>query len=161
MNPLKKTARKILIAALMFAVLTAFAAEARASDTVRIYTYFNDSESSGFVYRKAAPDDCLTETRRAFYIYAALFGEICFLPPDVRLLDVFIAEPLMIINVSPEFTQYGGTFAERALVAMLHRNAWQIRGVGMITLWIDGRLDFLPEGTLLYESCIIQFGELF
>jgi hypothetical protein len=108
------------------------------------------------MYREIELYGELTHEQKAFIIYSNMFEEISFLPHDVKLLDVNINDTLLILNVSREIKNYGGNAAEHALVKMLQRNAWQIYGVGMLTLLIDSRLDCLPEGTMLRERCILH-----
>jgi len=129
------------------------------AERVRVYTLCAEQEK--FVYREIELYGRFAEYERAFIIYANLFdGSVVYIPPNVRLLDAIIRDAVLILNVSVEIMDGGGTVAEHALIDTILRNAWQIDGIEMVTLWIDGRLDYLPEGSMLFELRVERLADV-
>lgn len=100
----------------------------------------------------------LNTQQRAFIVFNEIFNnfdpdKMIYAPPNVQVLDVFFHpyEAHLILNVSDEILNYGGTHFEYRLVNKLLKNAGNIPGVGYFTVLIEGRREHLPEGIKIHE----------
>jgi spore germination protein GerM len=76
--------------------------------------------------------------------------EVNFVPKDTRLMDVKLYDGHLEVYVSEAIKNYGGgTEWELALVNGLLITAFAIDDVADVTLYINGKIQCLPEGTRL------------
>ncbi|MCL2376824.1 MAG: hypothetical protein FWC76_05440 [Defluviitaleaceae bacterium] len=102
----------------------------------------------------AAAGPCIEA--RALLVFSEIFDNadnLYYVPLDVRVFDVFFHAEYahLVINLSPEVLNYGGTHFEWEFVRILLINASSIEGVGYFTVLIDGQRRCLPEGTEIHE----------
>lgn len=156
----------ILIAIGVILLLCVFPEKIRASnDFESVDLYYYAFKENGEVYFDAESFcfyGSFTEEQKAFIIFENLLnhtvkGKISFVPEGTKLLDLKISGDILVLNVSEEFRQYGGTAYENALLKQLALNAMNFKGVKRLTLMIDGNYELLPEGKFIYES---QIGEI-
>ena len=93
---------------------------------------------------------------KAMQIFSEIFDnshERNYIPHSVRVLDTFFHKEYahLVLNLSPEVLNYGGTHFEWHFVQILLMNAANMEEVGYFTVLIDGQLQYLPEGTKIHE----------
>ena len=93
---------------------------------------------------------------RAILIFSDIFDnshDLYYVPHGVSVLDVFFHTEYthLVLNLSPEVLNYGGTHFEWEFVQILLINAASIEEVGYFTVLIDGQRRYLPEGTKIHE----------
>lgn len=77
-------------------------------------------------------------------------NEVNFVPEDTELLDVKLYDGHLELYVSEAICDYGGGTAwEIALVDGILSTAFTLDDVEDVTLYIDGTVECLPEGTIL------------
>ena len=93
---------------------------------------------------------------RAEIIFYLVFNDTIFMPPNVRLISAKFSPEngLLVINVSREIKAYGGNFFENMLVERILQNARALPEVKFLTLLIEGQLQALPEGSLIYQVSV-------
>jgi spore germination protein GerM len=79
-----------------------------------------------------------------------------YTPAGVRVISVSLKEELLILDVTPNINNYGGTFFELALKKQLLKTSLDIDGVKKVTLLINGELKPLAEGTIIEEETCWQ-----
>ena len=99
----------------------------------------------------------LTTEQRALLIFTEVFEDSLskklFVPKNVKVLDVFFdyESTHLILNLSQDILNYGGTYFEDKLVSILLANAAALPEVGYFTVLIEGKRLHLPEGVLINE----------
>ena len=82
------------------------------------------------------------------YAFADLFLTSEFVPAGVRVLNTLNAGDRLILNLSQEALNYGGTYFEYRFIQELLNIAGGL-GFERLVLLIEGRPAKLPEGTIL------------
>ena len=95
-----------------------------------------------------------TPDEQAFFLFDTLFLSGSSAPKGTRVLSAKIYGDLLILNVSGEIKNYGGTFREMCVVDEILTTASSVPGVAYVTLLIDGAADYLPEGSQIFERKI-------
>lgn len=95
-----------------------------------------------------------SEEEKATIIFDNFFNRcdnnMNFIPKGTKLIDIILKDGHLKIYVSPEIKLYGGGTAwETSLVKGILNTGFSLNGVNDITLYIDGKIDFLPEGIML------------
>jgi len=145
----------LFILILLFAFPQSVGADSTKLDKLTIF-YFDADENISY-YNIIIPA-WLTIENRALVVFKQVFDKTVFVPQGVKVLDVFFHNEYahLVINLSAEILNYGGTYFEYRLVTKLLMNASGIRGVGYFSIMIDGQWRYLPEGTKLHIfPCII------
>jgi len=90
---------------------------------------------------------------RAESVFGALFGGGYYaVPRGIRVIGATFDDGNLILNVSGDILRYGGTNYELRLRSLLTRNAFALSPeVTSFTLAVDGKIQCLPEGSLLYK----------
>ena len=70
-----------------------------------------------------------------------------YIPSNVSVLSVVVNDDELILNVTEDIQNYGGTFYEKALVEQLLETTLSIEGINKVTLLIEGESKPLTEGT--------------
>ena len=152
---------KILAIILLVLLLFIFPQELYSPETETIEIFFYEVSEQGedvlSSYILTIPY-WLNTQQRAFIVFNEIFNnfdpeKMIYVPPDVQVLDVFFHpyDAHLILNVSSEILNYGGTHFEDRLVTKLIKNAGNIPGVGYFTVLIDGQREYLPEGIMIHE----------
>jgi spore germination protein GerM len=68
-------------------------------------------------------------------------------PPNTTLIGLQLSEGHLVINVSKEIKEYGGSSWEQMVEIQLLDTAFSLDTVDQVTVRIEGKLDVLPEGT--------------
>lgn len=97
----------------------------------------------------------LSPAEKAFHVFEGFFsdGLSASIPAETKVLQVTINEDLLILNVSREIKNYGGTANEEALTRQLVETALAMPGIAKVTLLIEGKEDYLPEGSRIFDAC--------
>ena len=117
----------------------------------------SDDGDASFAYWTCRLYSAFTPGQKAYILFESLFrnGDSMgwpILPRNVRVLEAVIVDETLILNVSEEVLNYGGTAYERAFAAELAMNALTFPQVKRLTLLIQGEKSSLPEGSMLYET---------
>ena len=150
---------KILFALLLVLLIFIFPQSIAAQELDKIQIFYYeigiDGEEMLSYYHITIPP-WLSAENRALIIFSEIFDnfnpdKMIFVPPDVRILDIiFHAEYAhLILNLSTDILNFGGTHFEYRLISKLLVNAANIREAGYFSVWIDGQRQYLPEGTIV------------
>ena len=92
-------------------------------------------------------------------VYGAMPPDKAFGPQIAGLgaavLDISLNDGHLTLNICGGIRSYGGTFFEWVLVEKLLAHGRMTPNAAYFTLRIDGRLTYLPEGSLL-EKILLQ-----
>ena len=152
---------RILVALLLLALIFAFPQGVGAAESDKLTIFFyeigDDGEDVISSYIIAIPPHLSVEAR-AMLIFSEIFDnansdKMIYAPRDVRILDVFFHREYahLVLNLSSEVMNYGGTHFEWQFVRKLIANAASIREVGYLSVLVDGQRRYLPEGTKIHE----------
>jgi len=155
---------KLLIVLLTVLAIYAFPQEVHAEHELFFYyvQYDNNGEA---VWKKTAvtvgPEPSLD--RRAFALFKAFFtSELpSSVPGGTRLLQAYVIEGELFLNVSEEILQYGGTYNETIIKEQIFRTARELDGADTITLLIEGWETPLTEGTLISHVSLPTFTDVY
>jgi len=146
--------RKLTLLAFIILLLFAFPQRARA-DCGREYIVRFETRNgiSRLIHEELYFMGDFSDRERAWIIF---YNLLCmerseFVPPGVRLLGVWIEHGELIVNVSDEIKNYGGTYNEMRLRTQIVLTGLEMRGVNAVTLLIEGEPGILPEGSTIYR----------
>ncbi len=98
-----------------------------------------------------------TSEEKASILFENLFykwnreGVWTAVPRNTTLIGLQLAEGHLVINVSKEIKEYGGSSWEQMVEIQLLDTAFSLPTVEQVTLLIEGKLDALPEGTQIHH----------
>ena len=96
-------------------------------------------------------------SEKATVLFSNLFSDTySFVPEGTRLLFASMHQDELILNVNKEMISYGGGSSyENRLQAQIILTALDIPNVNKVTLLVEGYLEYLPEGSLIYQVSTI------
>lgn len=133
------------------------------NDSLYMYYYsFKDDGKEYFDSESFCFFGSFTEEQKAFIIFDNLFNntekdKINFVPEGTKILDIIIKDDILVLNVTNEIRNYGGTSYETAMIKQLAINALNFKGVKRLTLMFNGNYGALPEGKFIFEY---EIGEI-
>jgi hypothetical protein len=145
---------KLTLLALTILLIFVFPQRALAIDGREVIVRFETQDGvSRLVYDELYFTGKFSDRERAWAVFYNLLcmGGCGFVPEGVRLLGVTLALDELIINVSAEINNYGGTCNEKHLLAQIVLTGLKQRGVDAVTLLIEGEPAVLPEGSAVYR----------
>ncbi len=145
----------IRIALIITALIFIFPQKVQANNSAqRLYFYSISEGEDCLEYAELNFTEDHTASQRAYALFGLLFSEPynSYLPDDTRIIAANLVENTLIINVSDEILNYGGSYNERRVKELLLTNAFGIKGVDFVTLQIEGECGILPEGTIIHEE---------
>jgi hypothetical protein len=112
--------------------------------------YYRPDDSFGH-YEIIIPADFPVQYR-AWVVFSEVFRNGEFVPPHVRILDVEFKPKygILILDLSQEVLDYGGTYFEYRFINLLLKNAAALPDVRYFTVLIEGQSRHLPEGSKIY-----------
>jgi spore germination protein GerM len=75
--------------------------------------------------------------------------EESLIPKDTKLLDFKLEKGNLLLNFSKEIKNYGGNLTEQWMVYRILSAGFSIPKVESITVFIEGKKDYFPEGTII------------
>ncbi|MDR2183036.1 MAG: GerMN domain-containing protein [Clostridiales bacterium] len=158
---------KILFAILLVLLIFIFPQSVGAEELDRLQIFFfeigDDGEDVLNYYHIAVPSRLSVEDR-AIVVFSEIFDnadadKMIYAPPQVRILDIIFhgAASHLVVNLSAEILNYGGTHFEDRLIYKLLINAAGIGNVAYLTILIDGRPQYFPEGTIILKNSLALF----
>ncbi|WP_341878062.1 GerMN domain-containing protein [Defluviitalea saccharophila] len=86
-------------------------------------------------------------------LFEALLGDTSregnLIPEGTKLIHYSFENHHLILNFSEDIKNYGGTATEQWIVYKILSTGFSIPEVESITVLIEGRKDYLPEGTII------------
>jgi len=77
------------------------------------------------------------------------------IPENVELLSSSIADKVLTLDFSRDIKNYGGNEREAGLIRQILYTMKQINGVEKVKIIIEGKQDFLPEGTDISKALLL------
>jgi len=150
---------KILFAILFVLLIFIFPQNIGAQELDRLQIFFHEIDADGedvLNYYHITIPAWLTVENRALVIFTEIFNNInpekmIYAPPNVSILGISFhaAASHLIINLSVDIMNYGGTHNEYMLIQKLLANAASMADVRYLTILIEGQEQYFPEGTLI------------
>ena len=150
---------KILFALLLVLLIFIFPQNigAQELDRLQIFHYqITANYDEVLIYYHIIIPAWLSAEDRALVIFSEIFDnfdpcKMVYVPPGVRILGIsFQADNShLILNLSADILNYGGTHFEYRFIHMLLTNAAGIKEVSYLTVLIDGQQQCFPEGTAI------------
>lgn len=151
---------KLIIAFITFILV--FPTRVNADELYSIY-YFKDDR---LAYDNLLKDNYIfcgnfNTEEKAFILLESLFDNvnvnINYIPEGTKVLNVYFDKGNLIVNLSKEIKSYGGgSTYEVGLIKQILYTLFELNEVFNITIFIDGQLDYFPEGSLVYEYDRVQ-----
>ena len=158
---------KILFALMLLSLLFIFPQRIGAQELDRLQIFFYEIDAAGeevLNYYYITIPARLSVEHRALVIFSEIFdnynpNKMVFVPPDVRILDVlFLAgSSHLILNLSSDILNFGGTHFEYKLIHKLLTNAAGVGEAAYFTILIDGQNQYFPEGALILNNSLHYF----
>ena len=158
---------KIFFALMLLLLLFIFPQRVGAQELDKLQIFFYEIDEAGeetLVYYHITIPLGLSVEHRALIIFSEIFDnhnpdKMLFAPPNVRILDVlFLAgSSHLILNLSSDILNFGGTHFEYKLIHKLLTNAAGIGKATYFTILIDGQNQYFPEGVLILNNSLHYF----
>jgi len=153
---------KIIFALLLISLIFIFPQGIGAQETDNLQIFFYQIDDDGeevLAYYLITIPAWLSTEHRALVIFSEIFDnfnpdKMIYAPPNVRILDIFFhaSNSHLILNLSADILNFGGTHFEYRLIHKLLINAAGIKEVDSLTILIDGQRQYFPEGTKVHEQ---------
>ena len=139
---------KLKLLAIIILLIFIFPLRARAGERELIAHFETRNGISLLHYEDLYFKGNFSISERAWVIFYNLLcmGRSRFVPVGVELLGVSLIQNELVINVSSHIKNYGGTYNEKHLRALIVLTGLELSGVDAVTLLIDGEPGVLPEG---------------
>lgn len=116
--------------------------------------YYDDNYNIQYTMEEIEVDEDLSIEQKVVLIFDKFFNRcnnnISLIPESTRFIDAKLTQNHLDLYVSSEIKSYGGGSAwELALVKAILDTAFNIDEVESLTLYIGGKIDFLPEGIII------------
>ncbi len=159
--------RKFIAVSIMFLFICIFAQKVYAGtqnnfDVISLF-YYNSDNNDNVWFDSEQYTFCgsFSDEQKSFILYDNLINnlepdKITFVPNGVKLLDVKISGDMLTLDFSVEITNYGGAAYEKAMIRQFAMNALNFDGIKNLTILVDSKIGFLPEGSLVYNSPIVN-----
>ena len=137
---------------LIWIVLLALPRVVKAQENLGVY-FYEQSEPGVFepIKMNIMFGDGFTTEEKAMILFTTLMENKCeyatFVPEGTKLIWVVVADERLIVNISNEALNYGGTANEAYFVEQIVNTAYSIQQIRSIMLYVDGKEASLPEGT--------------
>jgi len=158
---------KILLSLLILLLIFIFpqVVGAQELDELQIFFYEIDVYGEEWLnYYNITIPAWLCIEHRALIIFTEIFDnfnpdKMIYVPYGVRILDVFFHAEYahLVLNLSADILNYGGTHFEYRMINKLLINAASIQEVGYFTILIDGQRQYFPEGTMILNNSLASF----
>ncbi|MBR1736889.1 MAG: GerMN domain-containing protein [Firmicutes bacterium] len=151
---LRSVIKKTLLLLLVFAFANIFADVASSKEIYNVYALEEEFFDTEVIhsYPCYMPYG-ISDEKKAEILFKTLFNDphnvINYIPKDTKLLGISLNNDELIINASAEIKNYGGSFYERKLVRQILYTAFELDSVNHVTLLIEGKTDYLPQGSLI------------
>ncbi|MBR1444693.1 MAG: GerMN domain-containing protein [Firmicutes bacterium] len=146
--------RKIVLLSMVLIFANIFASTASSEEIYNVYALEEEFFDTEVIhsYPCYMPYG-ISDEKKAEILFKTLFNDphnvINYIPKDTKLLGISLNDDELIINASPEIKKYGGSFYERKLIRQILYTAFELDSVNYVTLLIDGKTDYLPQGSLI------------
>ena len=118
------------------------------------------NEDGNFEYDEISVPIDFPVQYQAWVVFTQIFelDDFDFVPSDVQVLDVYFdaACGTLVLDLSQEAINYGGTYFEYRFTQKLIKNALSLPGVRYFTVLIEGQLQEFPEGVKIYRAFFCQ-----
>ncbi len=116
--------------------------------------YYDDNYNIQYTMEEIEVDEDLSIEQKVVLIFDKFFNRcnnnISLIPESTKFIDAKLTQNHLDLYVSSEIKSYGGGSAwELALVKAILDTAFNIDEVESVTLYIGGKIDFLPEGIII------------
>jgi spore germination protein GerM len=146
--------RKKILIALMLSMLMCIEAYGQETNYIASWRY-NEANEVEYYMKEIVFVSKFTKQEKLMLIFDNFFNrcdnnEISFVPKGTKLKNVKLYDGHLDVDVSEHIKAYGGGTAwEQALMEGLLLTAFVIDDVTDVTLYIEGQVEYLPEGTML------------
>jgi hypothetical protein len=118
-----------------------------------LFVFYYNFDGEFEYYEIIIPADFPVEYR-AWVVFSEIFerNEMEFVPQGVRILGTHFAADsgVLVLNLSKEVLDYGGTYFEYRFTQKLFKNAAALPGVRYFSVLVEGQILELPEGAKIY-----------
>jgi len=117
--------------------------------------YYDENNNIQYTMEEIDVNENLNVEQKVVVIFDKFFNRcdnsnINLIPEGTEFIAAKLNQNHLDLYVSSEIKSYGGGSAwELALVKAILDTAFNIDEVDTLTLYIDGKIDFLPEGTII------------
>lgn len=144
-----------LIIMLIFLILI-FPMRVNADEINMIYYFENDITGNDYL-KTQEYTFCgnINTEERVFILISNLFDnnyiDINYVPYGTMLLSVNLYDDELVVNVNENIKNYGGSTYEVGLIKQILYTIFQFDDIKTVTLLINGKLDYLGEGSIIYK----------
>ncbi|MCL2573857.1 MAG: GerMN domain-containing protein [Defluviitaleaceae bacterium] len=159
--------KRFIIAIVLVLIIFAFPQSVGSGELDMLKVFFYEISEDGhdvMNYYNIIIPVWLSVEQRAIIVFTEIFDnfnpdEMIYAPPNVQVLDVvFDAENAhLIVNLSLDILNYGGTYFEHLLITKLMTNAANITNVNYFTILINSEPRYFPEGTTILKNSLAFF----
>lgn len=113
----------------------------------KIY-YYKDLGQTVTLENYTLPIENKADTLNTDKIFEKFFNDekIICIPKNTKLINTKIVFDHLFINVTNDILDYSGSYYENILISQITKTAISIDGINYVTILIDGKLTYFPEG---------------
>lgn len=119
---------------------------------VNMYYYVEDDNN---IYLESNPIyfNELSDRNTVYVLFNNFFENeyVAYIPTNTKLLNVYLYQNDLFIDLSSDVLKHGGNYYERMLLEQIYINAFQFSFIETVTILVDGEYQALPEGQQTYK----------
>lgn len=127
------------------------------ADEINMIYYFENDITGNDYLKTQEYTFCgnINTEERVFILISNLFDnnyiDINYVPYGTMLLSVNLYDDELVVNVNENIKNYGGSTYEVGLIKQILYTIFQFDDIKTVTLLINGKLDYLGEGSIIYK----------
>lgn len=148
------TRLKILLVATFITMIIVFPAKVHAESFLEIHRLNVDDDGNEYWTRiNLFFEGSFSDEEKYMILFKNLLEdeETNFIPPDIKVLDIYISQDVLAVNVSMDIKGYNGSYMESRIAGQIIKTALSIPNIKSVTLFIENNLLALPEGIIIDE----------
>ncbi len=143
---------KIIILLILYIFL--FPAKVKADQVLSYYLYSSDG-SEKLYPQKLVFEEGFSDSEKLWFLFEELLdykgNMLKYIPDGTEIRWIKTENGNAKISLSSDIKHYGGCYYENALIYQLMKTVFELPSINSFTLYIDDKIDYLSEGSLIYE----------
>lgn len=132
-----------------------FPSKVNAEESLNYYLYADDEEDFNIYPKEIILNGNFSDMEKLQFLLENLLNYdgnmLKYISEDTEIKWITIKNNEAIVSFSNEIKNYGGCFYENALIYQLLKTVFEIDNINYFTLYIENKIDFLNEGSIVYK----------
>lgn len=150
-----------IILLLVFCIFL-FPAKVKAEESLNFYVYSAEADGEFEIYpRNIAFEGSFSELEKLQFLLEGLLNYdgnmLKYISNGTEIRWIMIKNGDAAVSFSSDIKNYGGCYYERALIYQVLKTVFEVSSIETFTLYIDDKIDYLSEGSLIYKFSREEF----